>query len=35
MKNVYSDPEYAVVVASLKGELNRLQEKVGDAPYGG
>ena len=35
MKNVYSDPEYAEVVASLKGELNRLQEKVGDAPYGG
>jgi hypothetical protein len=35
MKNVYSDPEYAVVVASLKGELNRLQEKVGDVPYDG
>ena len=35
MKNVYSDPEYAEVVASLKGELNRLQEKVGDVPYDG
>ena len=35
MKNVYSDPKYAEVVASLKGELNRLQEKVGDVPYDG
>ena len=35
IKNVYSDPEYAEVVASLKAELSRLQEKVGDAPYDG
>jgi arylsulfatase A-like enzyme len=32
MNNVYSDPEYAEVVADLKEELHRLQAKVGDSP---
>ncbi len=35
MNNVYSDPAYAEVIASLKAELSRLQESVGDAPYDG
>ena len=34
LNSVYSDPEYADVVAELKAELERLQEKVGDVPYG-
>ncbi|MXX03347.1 MAG: sulfatase [Gemmatimonadetes bacterium] len=34
MNSVYTDPEYAEVVAELKAELARLQEKVGDVPYG-
>ena len=33
LKNVYNDPAYADVVAELRGELRRLQDKVGDAPY--
>jgi len=33
MRNVYDDPAYAYVVRDLKGELRRLQEKVGDEPY--
>lgn len=31
--NVYSDAEYKQVAAELRGELRRLQEKVGDEPY--
>ena len=33
MNSGYADPEYAEVVAELKAELARLQEKVGDVPY--
>ena len=33
--NVYHDPAYAEVVHQLRGELRRLQEKVGDQPYAG
>jgi len=33
LKNVYHDPAYADVVAELRGELRRLQDKVGDEPY--
>ena len=33
--NVYRDPAYAEVVRQLRGELRRLQEKVGDQPYAG
>ena len=29
--NVYADPDYAEVVAELKAELRRLQDKVGDS----
>lgn len=31
--NVYSDPEYAEIVSSMKVELKRLQRNVGDKPY--
>ena len=31
--NVYRDAEYRQVAAELRGELRRLQEEVGDAPY--
>ena len=33
LNSVYSDPDYAEVVAELKAELKRLQERVGDVPY--
>ncbi len=35
LNSVYSDPDYADVVAELKAELKRLQDKVGDEAYGG
>jgi len=35
LHSVYDDPQYADVVAELKTELRRLQEKVGDEPYPG
>ena len=35
MNSVYADPEYAEVVAELKVELRRLQEKVGDEAFHG
>ncbi len=35
LNSVYADPGYEDVVKELKAELNRLQEKVGDAPYDG
>ena len=31
--NVYSDPDYAEIVSSMKVELKRLQRNVGDKPY--
>ena len=31
--NVYSDPEYAEIVSSMKVELKRLLRNVGDKPY--
>ncbi len=33
LNSVYADPDYADVVAELKAELRRLQERVGDKPY--
>ena len=33
LNSVYADPDYATVVDELKMELDRLQERVGDAPY--
>ncbi|MFW6158039.1 MAG: sulfatase-like hydrolase/transferase [Planctomycetota bacterium] len=33
LNSVYDDPEYADVVAELKGELHRLQAEVGDERY--
>ena len=33
LNNVYDDPAYTDVVTTLKAELQRLQEKVGDDPY--
>ena len=35
LNSVYADPDYADVVAELKAELKRLQERVGDESYGG
>ncbi len=34
LHNIYNDPEYLDVVKELKAELRRLQEQVGDEPYG-
>jgi len=34
LNSVYSDPAHADVVKELKAELHRLQEEVGDEPYG-
>lgn len=33
LHSVYHDPAYAAVVATLRAELRRLQERVGDEPY--
>ena len=34
LKNVYDDPDYAIVVEELKEALHRLQSEVGDLRYG-
>ncbi|MCD6334653.1 MAG: DUF4976 domain-containing protein, partial [Candidatus Latescibacteria bacterium] len=33
LKNVYDDPDYAIVVKELKEALHRLQNEVGDERY--
>jgi arylsulfatase A-like enzyme len=33
MNNVYRDPAYAEIIASLKDELHQLQHQFGDTPY--
>jgi hypothetical protein len=33
MNSVYDDPDYAEVVAELKGELARLRSEVGDQEH--
>jgi len=34
LKNVYGDPDYAIIAEELKEALHRLQSEVGDERYG-